>query len=68
MRTDEPSASFLSRWMRRGRPVRAEDWADYGTAFGLELSMEEGVPTAPQTTPAASAPAERRWYAPWLRG
>lgn len=66
MRHDESSGSFLSRWMRWGRRAHGtDDPADYGTAFGLDLSMEDGVPRAPQ--PAASPSADgRSWLAHWL--
>jgi len=46
MRNDEmSSASFLSRWMRLRSAAAAKDWGDQGTAFGLDLSMQGGVPS-----------------------
>lgn len=68
MRDDKPSVPLLARWKRAWRPL-ADDPADYGTAFGLDLSMEEGIPRA--VTPpraAASAQAGDGWLARWWRG
>lgn len=42
-------------WRARARRAAAQpDFADYGTAFGLELSMQ-----APEDLPAEPAPAAR---------
>ena len=58
MRNDESSASFLSRWMRPRRASVQDDPADLGTAFGLDLSMEGGLPNADATAGPARAGAE----------
>jgi hypothetical protein len=69
MRDDKTSPPLLARWKRAWRPLLADDPADYGTAFGLDLSMEEGIPHAvePPAT-AAAAPAGPGWLARWWRG
>jgi hypothetical protein len=65
MNSSDSSPSLLARWLGRGGP-RADDPADYGTAFGLDLSMEEGVPRAPDA-PAGAAPAPSPgWFSLWL--
>jgi len=66
MRDDKTSSPLLARWKRAWRPVHADDPADYGTAFGLDLSMEEGVPHAVER-PASAAPADG-WLSRWWRG
>ena len=68
MRHDDKSASFLSRW-RLLRPAdAASDPADYGTAWGLDLSMAEGVPQPAEALPAAVvAPVGDSWLARWRR-
>ena len=59
MRNDESSASFLSRWMRPRRASIHDDPADLGTAFGLDLSMEGGLPhPADPPVPGSGSPAE----------
>ncbi len=62
MRNDESSASFLSRWMRPRRASIHDDPADLGTAFGLDLSMEGGLPhpvdAAAGSVQAGAEPAE----------
>lgn len=53
------ATSWAARWRRWRRPPT--DWADLGTAFGLEMSLR---PAAVQN-PAAAAPPhvpERRWW------
>lgn len=53
--------SWLSRW--RAEPAReSTDWADLGTAYGLDQSMQapatEAAPPTP-TEPAPAAPSAR---------
>jgi hypothetical protein len=67
MRNDEPSASFLSRWMRARPSAVRDDPADYGTAFGLDLSMAEGIPHPVKPLPAAAAKPGDGWLARWRR-
>jgi hypothetical protein len=72
MHTDRRHASFLSRWTR-GRPACAtQDAADYGTAFGLELSVGDPPAQAPLRTEhplARRQPASTTagWWARWWR-
>jgi hypothetical protein len=47
----------LSRWARARRETSQPDFGDYGTAFGLELSMQP--PTERPAEPAPAAPTER---------
>jgi len=56
MRNDESSASFLSRWMRARRAPVEDDPAGLGTAFGLDLSMAQGVPEPAELCGASSVP------------
>jgi hypothetical protein len=55
-------ASWFSR-LRQGRERRQTDWGDFGTAYGLDLSLQAG---AEQEAAAARAPAPkaapRRWW------
>lgn len=71
MRNDRSSASFLDRLMTANMARSAQDPADYGTAFGLELSMEGGIPHAVDAPASAatppSAPAPSGWLARWRR-
>ena len=46
-----------NRWFAGWRMAQRspyDDPADVGTAFGLDLSMEEGVPMAPAAKPAVA--------------
>ena len=56
-----PVASWSSRWQRRGAR-EGTDWADLGTAFGLELSM----PGLEPTPPVPAAPPQG-WRDLWAR-
>lgn len=69
MRDDKFPAPLLARWKRAWRPLLADDPADYGTAFGLDLSMEEGVPRAVKAQ-GAGTPTQRSagWLSRWWRG
>ena len=68
MRHDEPIASFFSRWMRTRSASTSNDPAEYGTAFGLDLSMEGGLPHPVDPQPAAVAgKAGEGWLARWRR-
>jgi hypothetical protein len=68
MRHSESSAPFLSRFMRPQRAIVASDPADYGTAFGLDLSMEFGIPEeAPAAAPKHKVSAMDAWLARWRR-
>lgn len=51
------SLNPLSRWARARREASQPDFGDYGTAFGMELSMQPQV--EPTADPAPAAPAER---------
>jgi hypothetical protein len=62
MRDDKP-ASFFTRLTQAWRPLQADDPADYGTAFGLELSMEAGIPHEP--APSSEPAADEGWFARW---
>jgi hypothetical protein len=66
MRDDKTPTPLLTRWKRAWRPL-ANDPADYGTAFGLDLSMEDGVPHAVKPPPAPR-PAATGWLARWWHG
>jgi hypothetical protein len=69
MRDDKTPAPLLARWKRVWRPLGVDDPADYGTAFGLDLSMEEGVPHAVKpSTAAASRQSAAGWLARWWHG
>lgn len=46
----------LSRWARARREASQPDFGDYGTAFGMELSMQP--PAERPAEPASAAPAE----------
>jgi hypothetical protein len=59
MSKDVTPQRWFSNWRFAARPPR-DDPADYGTAFGLDLSMEE----CPDAAPAAP-PGDRR--AGWVR-
>ncbi len=69
MRNDNNASSFLSRWMRPQRASLHDDPADLGTAFGLDLSMEGGLPQAPASVPSAVAAKSTAdgWLARWRR-
>lgn len=70
MRKDKTSSAFLVRWKRAWRPLR-EDPADYGTAFGLDLSMEEGIPhavTHASDDLAVAGKPPSSWLSRWWRG
>jgi hypothetical protein len=56
-----PNRWFAGWRMAQRSPL--EDPADVGTAFGLDLSMAEGLPVAPQAQPGASRAAG--WMQPW---
>jgi hypothetical protein len=45
-----PSARWYSLW--RSPAARQDDWADLGTAFGLDLSMGPDAPATPAPTEA----------------
>lgn len=57
----------LRRWFGFGRaaaPFDHGDWADQGTAFGLDLSlseMDDESPAAPEPRTAAPAPDRPDW-------
>lgn len=67
MHRDDTSASFLSRWMRPQRASAASDWADYGTAFALDLSMAEGTPQEVDPLPMVAAKASSEGWLARLR-
>ena len=69
MRNDDTSSSFLSRWMRPQRASAAQDPAELGTAFGLDLSMESGLPqpVAPVPASAGGRTGGDGWLARWRR-
>jgi hypothetical protein len=69
MRDDKSPAPLLERFRRAWRPMLPQDPADYGTAFGLDLSMEEGIPRAvAPAAPAGRAAASSTWLSRWWRG
>ena len=39
--------SWFNNWRSAPRPAPDADPADFGTAFGLDLSMSEGAPLPP---------------------
>jgi len=53
--------STLQRWFSRRAPARtqADDPAEMGTCFGLELSFADTVPVV---APAKPAPAASPWW------
>jgi hypothetical protein len=65
MNRSDSSPSLFTRWLGRRVPS-ADDAADYGTAFGLELSMEEGLPQAPEGPASPQAAPSRGWLPLWL--
>jgi hypothetical protein len=68
MRNDEmSSASFLSRWMRLRSAASANDWGDQGTAFGLDLSMQGGVPSEPEAARRGARPTPAEGWLARLR-
>jgi hypothetical protein len=67
MRDHKTPAPLLARWKRVWRPALAQDPADYGTAFGLDLSLQEGLPRAAAPQPVRAAPASG-WLARWWHG
>ncbi|MFZ5546856.1 MAG: hypothetical protein ACOZJZ_25180 [Pseudomonadota bacterium] len=69
MRDDRSSAALFARWKRAWSPSHADDPADYGTAFGLDLSMEGGVPHPAEPAAPAAAPGSPHdgWLARWWR-
>jgi hypothetical protein len=56
-----PVASWTSRWRRRNRRT-ASDWADLGTAFGLEMSLQPAVDAAAQGPVEHPARQEHHWW------
>ena len=56
MHKDRRTASWLSRWMRARTAPARDDAADYGTAFGLELSVGPVDPEHPPLAGIAAAP------------
>lgn len=66
MKTPTAPSTILPRWLRRAAPC-ADDAADYGTAFGLELSLQP-LPTPPaEARPTGPAGKRRGRWADWLR-
>jgi hypothetical protein len=63
MHKDRKHASWLSRWMHARPASMRDDPADYGTAFGLELSIGNDEPDLPATTPPPRTAAG--WWARW---
>ena len=54
-----PTARWYTPW--RNRTVKRDDPADYGTAFGLDMSLE---PLSELEGAAQTAPAARRSWVP----
>jgi hypothetical protein len=66
MKTPTAPSTILTRWLRRPAP-NADDAADYGTAFGLELSLQP-MPTPPaEPSPAVASGRRRPRWALWPR-
>lgn len=51
MNQNEKTKRWFAAW-RAAPEVEADDPADMGTAFGLDLSMEQGLPTPPVKAPS----------------
>jgi len=51
----------LSRWARARRETSQPDFGDYGTAFGLELSMQPPGEPAAEPKPATPAAGDSLW-------
>ena len=49
------------RWLRRAptRPRRKNDFGDHGTAFALDLSLEQAYQTGQAAGPQAQPPSPR---------
>ena len=65
---DHPAAAS---WISRLRPAAtrdAADWADYGTAFGLDRSMDDPSPAVADAAPSPAAAPSRRWWHRWAGG
>jgi hypothetical protein len=61
MAKPSPVISWTSRWRRRNRRTTS-DWADLGTAFGLEMSLQPAADiSAPRPTEHA-VPHGHRWW------
>jgi hypothetical protein len=59
-------SGFLRRLVRARERLREPDWADMGTAFGLDQSFDEAAPAErPAAPPAASAAPVAPWRI-WL--
>lgn len=68
MHKDRRHASWLSRWTRPRPSSLRDDPADYGTAFGLEMSVTAAAhdACAAKPAPAASpAPIAGSWWSRW---
>ena len=55
--------SLLQRWTRRRAAARTDDFADYGTAFGLDLTL--AASSDDSRSAASQAPASAGWWARW---
>ena len=56
-----PGRSWFRAWARRRLRLRGPDFADMGTAFGLDASMDE-TPAPPAADRPAPAKARRRRF------
>lgn len=64
MDKDRRPASFVSRWTRRRPPAERDDPADYGTAFGLDLTLSASHP-AVQEGASERLPHAPAWWSRW---
>jgi hypothetical protein len=61
MATSSSPHSWVTPWRRRA-PTSSSDWADLGTAFGLDLSMAAEAPAGDASASPSSALPQRRWW------
>lgn len=60
MANARPTPSWFRRWMKR-EPAPQSDWADLGTAFGLDRALEPG-PADATTASDDPRPGRKGWW------
>lgn len=60
MKADTAAGGWFSGWRRRPGPTQP-DFADFGTAFGLDLSLSQMLLDEMQPTLAPPPPARAGW-------